>query len=135
MKNRPGSLFAACLFCLCLVAGPAVGAEPLPPAGALSAGPALALMDRLGDRLTIIDVRTEEEYAQGHIPGALLIPLQKLDASMGSVPADRPVLLVCRTGRRAEAAYSLIAGSRPNPRLWFLRGSPEYRPDRTFTFN
>ncbi|MFR0874384.1 MAG: rhodanese-like domain-containing protein [Bilophila wadsworthia] len=38
---------------------------------ALAPAEALQLMDTLGDKLTVIDVRTEQEYAQGHVPGAL----------------------------------------------------------------
>ena len=77
-------------------------AAELPQTGALAPAEALQLMDTLGDKLTVIDVRTEQEYAQGHVPGALLLPIQTLREHMGQVPADGSVLLLCRTGRRAE---------------------------------
>ena len=41
-------------------------AAELPQTGALAPAEALQLMDTLGDKLTVIDVRTEQEYAQGH---------------------------------------------------------------------
>ena len=67
-------------------------AAELPQTGALAPAEALQLMDTLGDKLTVIDVRTEQEYAQGHVPGALLLPIQTLREHMGQVPADGSVL-------------------------------------------
>lgn len=74
-------------------------AAELPQTGALAPAEALQLMDTLGDKLTVIDVRTEQEYAQGHVPGALLLPIQTLREHMGQVPADgsRPAPLPDRT--------------------------------------
>jgi rhodanese-related sulfurtransferase len=87
------------------------------------------------DKLTVIDVRTEQEYAQGHVPGALLLPIQTLREHMGQVPADGSVLLLCRTGRRAETAYDMIREAYPQKKnLWFLKGIPVYGNDGSFTF-
>ena len=81
------------------------------------------------------DVRTEQEYAQGHVPGALLLPIQTLREHMGQVPADGSVLLLCRTGRRAETAYDMIREAYPQKKnLWFLKGIPVYGNDGSFTF-
>ena len=65
-------------------------AAELPQTGALAPAEALQLMDTLGDKLTVIDVRTEQEYAQGHVPGALLLPIQTLREHMGQVPPTAP---------------------------------------------
>ncbi len=138
MKTPIARTAALCLLCLCLaaVSRPISAKESLPPAGALQPKAALALMDELGRKLTIVDVRTKEEFDQGHVPGAILAPLSDLDAQLRRIPAETPVLLVCRTGRRAEAAYEKIRAARPGSTLlWFLRGSPEYRSDGSFTFN
>lgn len=90
-------------------------AAELPQTGALAPAEALQLMDTLGDKLTVIDVRTEQEYAQ--------------------VPADGSVLLLCRTGRRAETAYDMIREAYPQKKnLWFLKGIPVYGNDGSFTF-
>ena len=110
-------------------------AAELPQTGALAPAEALQLMDTLGDKLTVIDVRTEQEYAQGHVPGALLLPIQTLREHMGQVPADGSVLLLCRTGRRAETAYDMIREAYPQKKnLWFLKGIPVYGNDGSFTF-
>ena len=60
-------------------------AAELPQTGALAPAEALQLMDTLGDKLTVIDVRTEQEYAQGHVPGALIIGGTQLAVIAGSL--------------------------------------------------
>jgi len=55
-----------------------------------------------------IDVRTLEEYRQGYIPGAVLIPLAELDKRIGEVPKDKKVLIICRSGNRSATANLLL---------------------------
>jgi rhodanese-related sulfurtransferase len=59
----------------------------------------------------LIDVREPEEYAAGHIPGAVNIPLRTLAQSLDRIPSDQPVLVYCasslRTGQ-ATAALRLL---------------------------
>lgn len=56
-----------------------------------------------------IDVRTSEEYAQGHVPGAIQIPLKELSVRMSEIPKDRKVHIICRSGNRSSnATLSLI---------------------------
>jgi rhodanese-related sulfurtransferase/DNA-binding transcriptional ArsR family regulator len=55
------------------------------------------LMRRLGDPQTlVIDVRPREEYAAGHIPGALSIPLAELRARMAELPPHSEIVAYCR---------------------------------------
>jgi rhodanese-related sulfurtransferase len=66
---------------------------------------------RLAD-LTIIDVRTPGEYASGHLPGALNVPLDQIRRAAPELrhAADRgDVLLVCASGNRSENACRLLA--------------------------
>jgi SulP family sulfate permease len=56
----------------------------------------------------IIDVREPREFRQGHIPDAWLIPIPTLLDRLDQVPNDRPVVLVCRGGRRSERAAALL---------------------------
>ncbi|MFR6519638.1 MAG: rhodanese-like domain-containing protein [Bilophila wadsworthia] len=77
MHSLRSKWFAVLLACVFMFA--AYGHSPaaeLPQTGALAPAEALQLMDTLGDKLTVIDVRTEQEYAQGHVPGALLLPIR-----------------------------------------------------------
>lgn len=60
-----------------------------------------------GDQL--IDVRTPQEYAQGHIPGALNIPIDQLPAKVGSIDKNKPVAVYCATGARSLNAKQFLA--------------------------
>jgi rhodanese-related sulfurtransferase len=62
-------------------------------------------MWRIGD--TVIDVRTPEEYASGHIAGALNVPITTLPNGARSLP-DGPVLTACSMGARAARAAELL---------------------------
>ncbi len=52
----------------------------------------------------VLDVRQPSEFASGHIPGAVLIPLDQLAARMSELPKDREILCVCRSGARSGSA-------------------------------
>lgn len=60
------------------------------------------------DELLILDVRQEDEWAAGHIPGALHIPLGKLPGRLGELPRTRPLAVHCAHGYRAAIAASLL---------------------------
>jgi rhodanese-related sulfurtransferase len=64
----------------------------------------------LGDDLILLDVRTPEEWAAGHIEGATLIPLDDLGTRAASeLPKDAAIIVYCRSGNRsAEAASYLV---------------------------
>lgn len=58
---------------------------------------------------TIVDVREDEEVANGVTPGAVHIPLGQLGARTGELDAGRPVITVCAGGgRSARAAADLL---------------------------
>jgi rhodanese-related sulfurtransferase len=62
------------------------------------------------DVLVLLDVREPDEFAEGHVPGAELVPLAMVPLRLGELPADRPVYLVCAVGgRSAQAAMFLTA--------------------------
>ena len=64
---------------------------------ALEPVPAAELLARVRDGLvTVLDVRPPEEYAQGHVAGALNIPLDQLQARLQDLPPDREVVAYCR---------------------------------------
>ncbi|HBX68143.1 MAG TPA: sulfate transporter [Chloroflexi bacterium] len=66
----------------------------------------------------IIDVREPREFRQGHIPEAQSIPLMKLFGDISQVPKDRPVVFVCRGGRRStRATYALSRQGFDNVRV------------------
>jgi rhodanese-related sulfurtransferase/DNA-binding transcriptional ArsR family regulator len=66
----------------------------------------LAARLRRGDDLVVIDVRPEEEYAAGHLPGALSIPIAELAKRIRELPKNKEIVTYCR-GR--YCAYSHVA--------------------------
>ena len=71
----------------------------------ISGAEAKALMDSESGYI-IIDARTQEEYDQGHIPGAILIPEYEIaDRAESELPdKDQLILVYCRSGRRSKIA-------------------------------
>jgi rhodanese-related sulfurtransferase len=64
---------------------------------ALEAVGAAALMERLSDgNVVVLDVRPEEEYRAGHIPGALSVPVDALEAALQALPKDKEIVAYCR---------------------------------------
>ena len=58
-----------------------------------------------------IDVRTADEYAQGHVPGAIHIPYEQISGRIGEVTQDKDALiyLYCRSGRRSGIALDTLS--------------------------
>lgn len=59
-------------------------------------------------KVTLVDVRTADEYALGHIDGALNIPLDDLRERIGEIPSDRPVYVYCGVGLRGYLASNIL---------------------------
>jgi len=61
--------------------------------------------------LVILDVRTEEEYAKGHIEGAINIPLEELEQRLDELDRERAILVYCWSGVRSERACEMLIES------------------------
>ncbi|MBT2706589.1 rhodanese-like domain-containing protein [Pseudomonas sp. ISL-84] len=61
------------------------------------------------EQAEVLDVRSEEEYAEGHIPGAALIPLPVLEENLDQLDKEKPYLVVCRSGNRSAQASQILA--------------------------
>jgi rhodanese-related sulfurtransferase len=65
--------------------------------GALEAVGATALIERLSDgSVVILDVRPEEEYRAGHLPGALSVPVDALEEALQTLPEEKEIVAYCR---------------------------------------
>lgn len=62
------------------------------------------LQAKLNDDVTVIDVREPAEYAFGHIPGAVSMPLGELEALAESLDKTKETFIICRTGSRSDLA-------------------------------
>ena len=56
----------------------------------------------------MLDVRTPAEWNNGHIEGAMHIPLNRLQQRMAEVPRDTKLAVICRSGYRSSIATSLL---------------------------
>ena len=60
------------------------------------------------DRPFLLDVRTPQEFASGHIPGAMNIPVDDLRSRLGELPRDRPIAAYCQVGQRGYLATRIL---------------------------
>jgi rhodanese-related sulfurtransferase len=65
----------------------------------------------LANRIHLIDVREPEEFAAGHIPGAVNLPLSAFKVEALPSPSETPVVLMCRSGHRAGQALAIAKAS------------------------
>ncbi|MDW8468942.1 MAG: metalloregulator ArsR/SmtB family transcription factor [Burkholderiales bacterium] len=96
---------------------------------ALEPVPASELLERAKKGLvTVLDVRPEEEYAAGHLPGAINVPLERLERAIARLPRRKEIVAYCR-GPYCLLAFEAVAKLR---RLGFRarrlqNGFPEWR--------
>lgn len=57
---------------------------------------------------TLLDVRTREEHAGGHIDGSQNIPVQELAERLGEIDRSRPVVVYCAAGGRSARAAAML---------------------------
>ncbi len=75
----------------------------------------------LGDIL-LLDVREDEEFRAGSIPGARSIPLGRLRENPSQVGTTRPIVVFCQIGPRARAAAAVLATAEPDAEILLLDG-------------
>ncbi|QIZ77277.1 rhodanese-like domain-containing protein [Ferrimonas lipolytica] len=90
--------------------------------------------------VTIVDVRTAEEYAAGHLPGAVHVFdedfIYKSEAALAKLPASGRVVLVCASGARAGGAYATIQAETNyanKAKVQYLDSSISYAADGSYT--
>ena len=59
----------------------------------------------------LLDVREDDEWAAGHAPDAVHIPVGALNTRAAEVPQDREVYVICRSGARSAYAANALAGA------------------------
>ena len=146
VSPRPLRCVMAALLLACPVM--VLAAEsPAPPAAvaAPSARPAAALMSqeallehqsRHPEHLFVLDVRTPQEYAAGHVPGAVNVPQEQLASRLAEVPKDKDVVIYCRSGRRSALAADVLAANGytrlshldGDMNAWVEKGRPVAKP-------
>lgn len=94
-----------------------MAAEPVDPATARA-------MQRAGD--AIVDVRTPEEYATGHVKGAVNVPIGTLPLALDLVVPGGQVITTCSMGGRAEKAARLLDSARRDA-FWIAGGTKAWQ--------
>ncbi len=111
MRNRCQWLVAALLVAGCS-GGPAGQTASPAAVGRMTAADARTFIATHPEAL-VLDVRNPDEWndEHGHIDGARQIPLPELSSRVAEVEGwkDKPVVLVCRSGRRSQTAAELLA--------------------------
>lgn len=85
----------------CLALLFALVASPVFAGGATMSPTELAALIESHKAPLVLDVRSDEEFSQGHVPGAVLIPHDQLEARIGELGEPREVVVYCRSGRRS----------------------------------
>lgn len=65
----------------------------------------------------LIDVRSASEFATGHIPGAIHLPLEQVESRVDDLDASLPIILICKSGQRARMAAALVKPCRPEAKV------------------
>ena len=100
--------------------GAATQASPVSDAPAASSAKAPAAVDvgalkaaQAAGSLTLVDVRTPQEFAEGHVPGAINIPVDTISSRLSELVAHKEgeVYLICRSGARSARAQSMLASA------------------------
>ncbi|BFT31304.1 hypothetical protein D210916BOD24_24800 [Alteromonas sp. D210916BOD_24] len=77
-----------------------------------SVAPSPHVVERVANKeWLLLDVRSTEEFAQGHIPGAMNIPFDEIDHYLAELDTHKgkPIIIYCRSGRRARIAMKVLA--------------------------
>lgn len=89
---------------------------------------------RAGDGELLVDVREIDEWLAGHIDGATHVPLMSVPEVLDTLPKDRPIVCVCRSGNRSgQATVFLIANGfdavnmAGGMKAWAMAGLPVQR--------
>jgi rhodanese-related sulfurtransferase len=61
--------------------------------------------------IRVLDVREPHEFRDGHLPGAIHVPVRKLPERLGKLRRDKPYAVICQSGSRSRGATNLLLDS------------------------
>ena len=84
--------------------------------------------------LVLIDVRDADEFAKGHIPTSVNIPVDKLEKQIQTLAADKPIVFVCGTGARSGESYYMMKDLRPDlKQVYYIDAEMKFKADGSYT--
>jgi len=84
-----------------------IPSEEIPAVIYISVEEVFEIITSGGDYI-ILDVRTPEEFDQGHLEGVVHIPVDELEGRLGELPQDKPIIVYCKSGGRSSTAADLL---------------------------
>jgi rhodanese-related sulfurtransferase len=105
MKN---AFFLALIFLIAVSAGCRAATSGGSPAEIKQVSVEQAKRAAEENNAQFIDVRTPEEYRSGHAPKAALFPLDALERELARLDRDKPVYVICQTGRRSQRGAEIL---------------------------
>ncbi|NDV20471.1 sulfurtransferase [Pseudodesulfovibrio sp. JC047] len=85
------------------------------------------------DSILLIDVRDPEEFAAGHFPTAINMPVDMVEKKASDIPTDKPIVFSCATGARAGEAYYLYMDMIPDAKnVFYLEATNEFGAENTY---
>jgi rhodanese-related sulfurtransferase len=83
--------------------------------------------------ILLIDVRDPEEYAAGHFPSAINMPVDMVEQKAKEIPTDKPIVFSCASGARAGEAYYLFKDIRPDvDKVFYLEATNQFGGDNSY---
>jgi rhodanese-related sulfurtransferase len=77
----------------------------------------------------VLDVRTQEEWDEYHVPNTTLIPLDQLPNRLSEVPKDKEIVVICRSGNRSQQGRDILLNAGYNAtsvtggvKEWYAKG-------------
>lgn len=93
----------------------------------------LTILKNNPESITIVDVRTPEEYAAGHFPTAINIPVDELEKKAADLPTDKPIVFSCASGARAGEAFYMFMDARPDVKeVYYLEATNHFEKDNSY---
>jgi rhodanese-related sulfurtransferase len=110
----------------------ALGANAAAAQAPLNTDQLRALLEKERPAVFLLDVRTPGEWADGHMGGAVFIPMNQIPGRLGEIPKDKKIVVVCASGARSAAVaryldqqgYPWVANYGGGVSEWHRRGLP-----------
>ena len=85
------------------------------------------------DAILLIDVRDPAEFAAGHFPSAINMPVDAVEKQAGEIPTDKPIVFSCASGARAGEAFYLFKDLRPDVKeVFYLEATNAFGEDNSY---
>jgi rhodanese-related sulfurtransferase len=92
------------------------------------------ILDQNPESILLVDTRDADEFAKGHFPTAVNIPVAKLEPEIAKFPADKPIVFVCSTGARSGEAYYMVKDVRESlTDVFYVEAQISFKSDGTYT--